>query len=440
MSAHAAAADAVKAPPPPRRFELTGAWLLSGAMLAAGVLAYAFHILAARTLTQDEYGQIAVLWAALFLTVVVLFRPLEQTTARAVADRLARGQEARSVLRSVAVVYGCVLGLVAVAAVAAWGALTDRFFDGNDFMTAMLLVGIAGYGFQYVGRGILGGLRRFHGLSAIHVTDGSIRFLVALPLLAVASPDLAAAALAAAGLGGAIPPLWRCRAELRRLGEGSADEHFHMRAALAFAAPAVVIAAADQLLVNGAPLVVVGGGGAKDAAAIVFAATMLVRVPVFLFTGVAGSFLPNLTRLNAEDDHHRFVATVIRVCLVFLGVTVAIVAVAALLGPTVMPIVFGSKYTAPASDLALLGLAAGCYLAAATISQALLAVDRASSGAVAWAVGAALFVSVYAVASGGALHEASLGIASGMVVATLLLALVFAWRVRASRRQRAPDG
>ena len=113
MSAHAAAAvDRAQGPcAPAARFELTGTWLLSGAMLAAGVLAYAFHILAARTLTHDEYGQIAVLWAALFLTVVVLFRPLEQTTARAVADRLARGQEARSVLRSVAIVYGCVLGL-----------------------------------------------------------------------------------------------------------------------------------------------------------------------------------------------------------------------------------------------------------------------------------------------------------------------------------------
>ncbi len=437
MSAHAAAADAVKAPPPPRRFELTGAWLLSGAMLAAGVLAYAFHILAARTLTPSQYGQIAVLWAALFLTVVVLFRPLEQTTARAVADRLARGQEARSVLRSVALVYGCALGLVAVGAVAFWSELTDTFFDGNSFMTAMLVVGIAGYGIQYIGRGILGGLRRFRGLSAIHVTDGTIRFLVALPLLAVASPDIAAVALAAAGIGGAIPPLWRCRAEIQRLGVGASDEHFHMRAALGFAAPAVVIAAADQLLVNGAPLVVVGGGGSQKAAAIVFAATMLVRVPVFLFTGVAGSFLPNLTRLNAEDDHHRFVATVTRICVVFLGATVAIVGVAALLGPTVMPIVFGDEYHAPAKDLALLGLAAGCYLAAATISQALLAVDRGAIAAWAWATGAVVFVCAYHIVGGSQLHRASVGIATGMVTATLLLVLVFAWRVHVARRERA---
>lgn len=437
MSAHAAAVDAVKAPPPPRRFELTGAWLLSGAMLAAGVLAYAFHILAARTLTQNEYGQIAVLWAALFLTVVVLFRPLEQTTARAVADRLARGQEARSVLRSVALVYGCALGLVAVGAVAFWGELTDRFFNGNQFMTAMLVVGIAGYGIQYIGRGILGGLRRFRGLSAIHVTDGTIRFLVALPLLAVASPDIAAVALAAAGIGGAIPPLWRFREEIRHLSVGLSDEQFHMRAALGFAAPAVVIAAADQLLVNGAPLVIVAGGGTPRAAANVFAATMLVRVPVFLFTGVAGSFLPNLTRLNAEDDHHRFVATVTRICVVFLGATVAIVGIAALLGPTVMPVVFGDRYHASAKDLALLGLAAGCYLAAATISQALLAVDRGAIAAWAWATGAVVFVCAYHFAGGSELHRASVGIATGMVTATLLLVLVFSWRVHVARRERA---
>ena len=440
MSAHAAAADAVKAPPPPRRFELTGAWLLSGAMLTAGVLAYAFHILAAQTLTQNQYGEIAVLWAALFLTVVVLFRPLEQTTSRTVADRLARGQEARSVLRSVALVYACVLFLVGVAAAAFWGELTDTFFDGNSFLTAMLVVGIAGYGIQYIGRGILGGLRRFRGLSAIHVTDGTVRFLFALPLLAVASPDIAALALAAAGIGGAIPPLWRTREEIRHLSVGAADEDFHIRAALGFAAPAVVIAAADQLLVNGAPLVVVGSGGSQRAAANVFAATMLVRVPVFLFTGVAGSFLPNLTRLNAEDDHHRFVATVIRVCAVFLGATVAIVVIAALLGPPVMPIVFGSDYHASARELALLGLAAGCYLAAATISQALLAVKRGSSAAVAWALGAILFVCTYHFVTGLPLFRASVGIAAGMVTATVLLVLIFAWRVHVARRERAADG
>jgi O-antigen/teichoic acid export membrane protein len=437
MSVHAASVEGVESAARPQRLELTGTWLLSAAMAAAGVLAYAFHILAARTLTTSEYGQIAALWAALFIAVVVLFRPLEQTTSRAVADRLARGQEATTVLRSVAFVYCCLLALLGIAALPAWGLLTRRLFEGTDFLTAMLVAGIAGYGVQYVARGVLGGLRRFRGLSGIHIGDGSVRLLVALPLVAVASKDVAAAALAAAGLGGAILPLWRCRAQIAAIREGAAGEEFHLRAALGFAAPASVIAGSDQLLVNGAPLLVIGAGGhdATKVAAVVFAATMLVRVPVFLFSGVAGSILPNLARLNAADDHRRFTHTVTRVCLVFAAATVAIVGGAALLGPAAMRLLYGPPYTAPASDLALLGLGAGCYLASATISQALLAVARAWSGAVAWTVSAVLFVCVESFAAGDELHRVSLGIAVAMVVNTVLLALVFASRMRTSSAQ-----
>jgi O-antigen/teichoic acid export membrane protein len=429
MSVHAATAGEARAP---RRLELTGTWLLSGAMAAAGVLAYAFHILAARTLTTSEYGRIAGLWAALFIAVVVLFRPLEQTTSRAVADRLVRGQEARTVLRSVALVYCFLLVAVGAGAALAWGTLTHRLFEGSDFLTAMLVAGIAGYGVQYVARGVLGGLRLFRGLSGIHVGDGAIRFLVALPLVAVASQDVAAAALAAAGLGGALLPLWRCRGEIAALREGSAGDRFDLRSALRFAGPASVIAGSDQLLVNGAPLLVIAGGGndATKTAAVVFAATMLVRVPVFLFSGVAGSILPNLARLNAADDHRRFTNTVTRVCVVFAGATIAIVAGAAAFGPAAMRLLYGPAYTAPATDLALLGLGAGCYLASATISQALLALARATTGAVVWAFSAAVFVGVQSSAPGDELHRVSLGIAIGMAVNAVLLGVVFARRVR----------
>ena len=73
-------------------------------------------MLAARTLGPEAYGLVAVLWAALFLLVVVLFRPLEQTTSRALANRLARGHEVRSVLRAMLRIY-----LVVAAAVGSRG-------------------------------------------------------------------------------------------------------------------------------------------------------------------------------------------------------------------------------------------------------------------------------------------------------------------------------
>jgi len=82
----------------PRRRVVAGAWLLSGAMVVSGALAYAFHVLAARALGPHAYGQIAVLWAAMFLAAVVLFRPVEQTASRAIAERLARGGRFRATM------------------------------------------------------------------------------------------------------------------------------------------------------------------------------------------------------------------------------------------------------------------------------------------------------------------------------------------------------
>jgi O-antigen/teichoic acid export membrane protein len=430
LSAHAAAVERDPVPRP-RSLELTGTWLLSGAMAGAGVLAYAFHILAARTLTQSEYGQVAAFWAALFIAVVVLFRPLEQTTSRSLADRLERGLEGWSVLRAVALVYVCLVGVVVVAGALSWSVLTRELFDGSGFMTAMLLLGIAGYGVQYVARGILGGLRRFHGLSSIHLGDGVIRLALALPLVALASKDVAAVALAAAGIGGAVGPLWRCRSQVGSLRSGRSDERFHIGATLRFAAPAGVIAGSDQLLVNGAPLLVIAAGGTTSDAALVFAATMLVRVPVFVFSGVAGSLLPNLARLNAAADHKRFARTVTKVCLTFGAATVAMSAGAALLGPPAMRLLYGNEYTGmSAGDLALLGFGAGCYLACGTISQALLALARAGIGAAAWATAAGLFVLLASVSGGSYLHRVSLALAVAMAANTLLLAIAFARRVR----------
>ena len=149
----------------PRTFD--GAALLSGATLASGVFAYAYHVLAARTLGPEAYGLVAVLWAALFLLVVVLFRPLEQTTSRALADRLARGHEVRSVLRAMFRIYLVVAVAVGVAGVARLE--PDRRTSSSSATassSAALLVGLAAYGVAYVLRGVCAGVGWFNGLRA----------------------------------------------------------------------------------------------------------------------------------------------------------------------------------------------------------------------------------------------------------------------------------
>jgi O-antigen/teichoic acid export membrane protein len=401
-------------------------------MTLSGVLAYAFHILAARALGPDAYGQVAVLWAALFLVVVVAFRPLEQTTARAISDRLARGQEVESVLRSVTLIYCVMLVGGAVLALAAWEITTRELFLGNDAMTAALFGGIAGYGIAYVVRGLCAGIRWFGGYSAILIVDALVRLLVALPLLVVASTTTAGVACAAAGIGGALAPLIWSRGRLHVLRGGSRASRFEVRSALGFAAPAAVIAAADQVLVNGGPLLVMLGDGSTTTAGVVFAATMLVRVPVYVFQGVAASLLPNLTNLQATDQRGAFRSTVTRMVLVLAGTSLVIAGAATAIGPQAMELLYGPEYDVPHLDLGLLGLGVGSYLAAATFSQGLLALDRARSAAVVWSAGAGLFLVSYWAFSGPALQRISAGFALSTTAVAIVLGVQLARRVRSA--------
>ena len=419
---------------PARRGALSGAWLLSGATVASGVLAYAFHVLAARALGAEGYGRIAVLWGAMFLGAIVLFRPIEQTASRAIASRLARGWEVRSVVVSAGRVAAIAFAGASVVLGLAWVPLSDALFDGDRLMTAMLLAGIAGYGLSYLARGLLGGVRWFAGYGLGLVADGAARLLVALPLVAFASTGLAALAMVAAGLAGAAVPVWLGRRHLRAALEPGAGERFRPGPTVAFAAPAAVIAGADQVLVNGSPILVVlaGGAGASATAGVVFAATMLVRVPVYVFQGVAASILPNLTRLHVVEDAAGFRAAVRRIVGVLLGAAAVMTVGAVAVGPEAMRLLYGEGFDAGRTELGLLAVGVGSYLAASTISQALLAQDRGRAAAAVWACSAGIFVGLYVVLPGSELMRISSAFAVGMGVGALAVGGLLA------RYQRPP--
>jgi O-antigen/teichoic acid export membrane protein len=393
-------------------------------MLASGVLTYAFHVLAARSLGPAAYGQIAVLWAAMFIAAIMVFRPLEQTMSRALADRRVRGEEVRTVLRSVLAISAAALAILVAGALVFWSPLARLLFGGDSAMTALLVLGIVAYAASYLVRGLVGGLRWFGGYGMCLVVDALARLAVAAPLVFVASRLTAATAVVAAGAAGALAPLLFARGRLRPVREGSGGRPFRARTALAFAAPATVMAAADQLLVNGGPLLVTlgSGRGAGSTAGVVFAATMLVRAPVYVFQGLAASLLPNLTDLHARADGAEFRRAVVRTNAFLLAAGGAIVVGAFTLGPAAMRVLYGDGFAAGRVELALLGAGVGLYMAASTCSQALLALDDARMAAAAWAGSAALFVGAYAVTPGEPLMRISVAFVLASLVDLVALA------------------
>ena len=421
MSTHAAAV------PIPARIARAhahaGAWLLSAAMLGSGVLTYAFHVLAARTLGTEAYGRIAVLWAAVFLGAVVLYRPLEQTLSRATADRLARGQGARPVLRTVVLLTLGVLTVAGIGIAVSWRLLTDRLFLGDEALTVCFVVALAGYGCSYFVRGLLGGARWFGGYALVLVADAVARLAVAAPLVVVASTGIAGASVAVAAIAGAAVPIAVGRARLRPAFRLRRGPPFPVRSALAFAAPASAIAVADQVLVNGAPLLVVatGGAAASRTAGVVFAATMLVRVPVYVFQGLAASILPNLTLLHVEADAHAFRRAVARTVGVLLAAGAAMALGAAAFGPAAMRLFYGHGFEVSRLALVLLALGVAGYLATSTFSQALLALGRPHAAAVGWMIAAVAFVGLYFALPGSQLLRVAVAFAVAMAAAPLLL-------------------
>jgi O-antigen/teichoic acid export membrane protein len=404
--------------------------LLSAGTIGSGVLAYAFNVLAARALGPEAFGAVGALWAGMFLLAVLLFRPLEQTVSRTVADLVARGADARHAVRTTAWLGAGVAGATCLACLAAWGPLTDSLFGGRPELTVALVAGVVGYALSYFARGLAGGVRWFGGYGLVLLADGGVRLIIALPLLVWASTTIAGIAIAAAAVGGALAPLLsRDRKVLRRVGDGAAAAPFALGSAARFAAPAAVMAGCEQLLLSGGPLIVLirGGEGAAATAGVLFAAALLVRAPVFLFQGVAASLLANFTTYRAQGDHARMHRATIKVALICAGIAVVGALGALIAGPFAMDILYGAGFEATRGDLALLSLGIGGFLAASTFSQALLASDEAAAAAWRWALATALFIVLELTLPGPAFTRVTIGFAAaGVLVGALLLTRI--WR------------
>lgn len=411
-----------------RQAGLTGSLVLSLAMVSSGALAWIFHVLVARSLGPEQYGRIAVLWAAMFLSAVVLFRPLEQTLARGLSERLAHGEGASGFVRAVARLYLCTALAVIAAVAIAWRPLTDHLFLGSQFLTVLLAVGVVGYGCAYLVRGLASGSLWFRGYGLGLLADGVARLALALPLLVIASTGLAGTVVAVTALAGVVVPLVVGRRRLWPLLRRTADAPIQVRGVLAFAAPASAITAADQVLINGAPILVMlaGGADAGSAAAIVFAATMLVRVPVYLFQGVATSLLPGLTGYHARGDSAAFRRTLLRVTGTICLLVPLFVAAAAAAGPSLLALAFGSEFAAGRLELALLAAGVGFYLLLATASQGLLALARVGHAAVAWWVAVGGYVGVYLAVEGEQVLRVAVGFAAGTLAGVLAVGLMAA--------------
>lgn len=382
------------------------AGLLTIALGSAGLLAYAFFALASHTLSREDYGEIVVLWSVVFVLASTLFRPIEQLLSRTLAEREQIGDDTGHVLRVAGTIQVGVTLAAVLVLLLLHGPITDNLLEGGEVLYWVLVGALIGFGGSYFARGFLAGRRQFGLYAALLIFEGSARLLFALAVaLGIAEGvDFVALGIAAAPIASmAVMPfaISRRRSPSSLAGTGgepslgaATEPEFTLSRGGAFAAAVLMIMLSEQIMVSSGALFVRASEGAA-AAGFIFNVMMVARAPLVLFQAIAASLLPHLTRLRARGDStgaDAFRMSVNTTLLTIAGFAAATTVGVLAVGPQVMQLAFGDKFTYDRVGLAIVAVGMGFYLSAAALNQAALAQGQARRAAVCWLACAAAFV------------------------------------------------
>jgi O-antigen/teichoic acid export membrane protein len=388
-----------------------GAAILSVGIGATGLITFGYFALASHSLPEAEYGRITLLWSAVFITVSVLYRPVEQLLSRTIADRDARGVAGVEHLRVAATIQLSLGVLFAGVALLLRGPIQDDLFGGSSTLYWILIVTVLAYAASYFARGFLAGHHRFGPYGGLVLMEASSRCLFALAVAVgiAEGQDAVALGMAAAPIVSLAVVPWAIGRRLRGDAAGDPDPQaldaaareepsarepeFTLAHGSGFAVAVLLIMLAEQTFLNAGPLLVQATEGARGAAlaGFTFNVLLIARAPLQLFQAVQTSILPHLTRMRAsgESDPFRRSVNLTLAAIAAFAACVALVMLAA--GPLVMDLLFGGAFDYDRGGLVLVSLGMGLYLAAATLNQALLAHGRAPQAAAAWVACAAAF-------------------------------------------------
>jgi O-antigen/teichoic acid export membrane protein len=384
-----------------RRFGRSAAMLSIG-VGSAGLLTYVYFSLASHSLDRTSYGEIVVLWSAVFVTISVLFRPVEQLLSRTIAARQARGEPIGEALRVGATIQIGLAVAFAAAALALRGPLEDDLLSGDSTLYWILVAAVLAFGASFFARGFLAGSRRFVLYGSLLLAESTARMSFALAVavgIAHGQTAVALGIVAAPVLSLTVVPLaFAGRAVSRRAVAPARPEAGQSQFTLAhgggFAAAVLLIMVSEQSLLNAGPLIVRAAEGAA-AAGFIFNVLMIARAPLVLFQAVATSLLPHLTRLRSsaetgDADAFRMSVRVTLGAIAAFAATVGLVV--AIAGPDLMQLAFGDKFSYDRAGLLIVTAGMGFYLASGTLNQAALAQGQVRGAAARWVVCAGGFI------------------------------------------------
>src|SRR2546421_8848020 len=251
--------------------------LLSIGVGITGLITYLYFAIASHELSREQYGQVAVLWSAVFIVVSVLQRPVEQLLSRTVSENIAnRYPIGRTVRIAATIQLSVAIGFDAVA-LALRGPIQDDLLHGNSTLYWIGVAAITAYGASYFARGFLAGSHRLTLYALLIISESVSRtafpFAVALGI-ASGQTAIALGIVAAPTLSLIVVPF----AFLRRSGGTAAGpepaaespsapdtSEFTLARGGRFAAAVFLIMLSEQTFLNAGPLLVNATAGAAAA-------------------------------------------------------------------------------------------------------------------------------------------------------------------------------
>jgi O-antigen/teichoic acid export membrane protein len=158
---------------------------------------------------------------------------------------------------------------------------------------------------------------------------------------------------------------------------------------------------------------------------------VVARIPLFLFQAVQAALLPKLSALATAGRLGDFRAGLKRIMVVVTALAAAGTVVGAVLGPTIVEIMF------PNSDLdsrtmGLLAAGSGLYMLALACAQALIALGGHRDQAIGWGMGVVALAVTTWLASDDLFLRVELGLLVGSLVAFLTMGVLLLRRLAVS--------
>lgn len=369
-----------------------------------GLLTYVYFFIAAYQLDPVEYGELTVLWSAVFITVSTLYRPVDQLLSRQISENIEEGRSEVGPVKLGARIQSVLALAFAALALLLKGPLEQGLFGGNSEIYWVFFGAVLFYAASYFARGYLAGLQKFGLFTSLILSESFIRTMfaavVALGILSGQS-IIALGIVVAPFLSLMVVPLAitkRSRRQIQETTETSprteGDREMSLVGGAGFVGSVFLVMFSEQVFLNAGPLVVRGIEGIA-AAGFIFNVLMIARAPLQLFQAISTSILPHLTALHhstaegSEAEFHRSVRAVLGGVAAFTGLTALVVILA---GPQLMQLAFSDKFSYARVDLLLVTAGMGLYLAAVTINQACLAQGQARRVGIRWISCAVFFV------------------------------------------------